>query len=72
MFASIDDNINPEDLLTFECPFFILDAENHSEGIGTPKWQPLSHSEIYVRDSPCYAGIVALVLNLASGLVSPQ
>ena len=72
MFASIDDNINPEDLLTFEYPIFILNAENHSGGIGTPKWQPRSHSEIYVRDSPCYAEIVALVLNLASGLVSSQ
>ena len=71
-FTGIQDDISPEDFHTFGCPVFVLDAANQSGGIGTPKWEPRSHTGIYVGHSPCHAGTVALVLNLASGLVSPQ
>ena len=54
------------------CPVYILDAANQSGAIGTPKWEPRSHTGIYLGHSPCHAGSVSLVLNLKSGLVSPQ
>ena len=62
----------PTDFHTWGCPVFILDAPNQSGSIGTPKWSPKSHTGIYLGHSPCHAGSVALVLNLKTGLVSPQ
>ena len=70
-WSGIEDNITPSDFHTWGCPVYILDAVNQ-EAIGTPKWEPRSHIGIYLGHSPCHAGTVALVLNLATGLVSPQ
>ena len=36
----------PLDFHTWGCPVFILEAENQSGGIGTPKWDPRSHTGI--------------------------
>ena len=71
-FSGIDDEITPTDFHTWGCPVYILEAANQSGGIGTPKWEPRSHTGIYLGHSPCHAGSVALVLNISSGLVSPQ
>ena len=51
--------------------FFIVEA-NQSGKIGPPKWEPRTHTGIYLGHSPCHAGSVFLVLNLKPGLVSPQ
>ena len=72
MYSGILDEIVPTDFHTWGCPVYILDAANQTGGIGTPKWEPRSHSGIYLGHSPCHAGSVALVLNLKTGLVSPQ
>ena len=37
-----------------------------------PKWNPRSDAGIYLGHSPEHASNVALVLNLTTGLVSPQ
>ena len=71
-FSSTHEDIHPTDFHTWGCPVFVLDAENQSGKIGTPKWDPKSHAGIYLGHSPCHAGSVALVLNLATGLISPQ
>ena len=71
-FSGITDDSLPTAFHTFGCPVFILDAANQSNSIGTPKWEPRSHTGIYLGHSPCHAGSVALVLNLKTGLVSPQ
>ena len=70
-WSGIEDNITPSDFHTWGCPVYILDAANQG-AIGTPKWEPRSHIGIYLGHSSCHAGTVALVLNLATGLVSPQ
>jgi len=70
-FSNIVDNIDPTDFHTWGCPVFILDAANQGS-IGTSKWEPRSHIGIYLGNSPCHAGSVALVLNLCTGHVSPQ
>ena len=62
----------PTNFHTWGCPVFILDAPNQSGTIGTAKWNPKAHTGIYLGSSPCHAGSVALVLNLKTGLVSPQ
>ena len=71
-FTQTKDEINPADFHTRGCPVYILDSENHSGGLGTPKWDPKSHAGIYLGRSPNHAGSVALVVNLSTGLVSPQ
>ena len=71
-YSSTHDDIQPTDFHTWGCPVFVLDKENQSSNIGTPKWDPKSHEGIYLGHSPCHAGTVALVLNLATGLISPQ
>ena len=71
-FSQSDKEIVISDFHTWGCPVYILDAENQSGGIGTPKWEPRSHTGIYLGQSPCHAGSVALVLNLRTGLISPQ
>ena len=71
-FSQTDEEIVVSDFHTWGCPVYILDAPNQSGAIGTPKWEPRSHTGIYLGRSPCHAGSVALVLNLDTGLVSPQ
>ena len=57
----------------FVCPVYILDARLQSVGGGgPPKWDPRARLGIYLGHSPSHAGSVALVMNLKTGLVSPQ
>ena len=71
-FAKVRGLTLPTHFHTFGCPVFILDAPNQTGSIGTPKWRPRSHTGIYLGHSPCHASSVALVLNLKTGLISPQ
>ena len=71
-FSKTDDEIRPEDFHTWGCPVFVLAAQNQSGAIGTPKWEPRARAGVYLGRSPSHAGNVALVLNLETGLVSPQ
>ena len=71
-FTSTIDECISIDLHTRGCPVFILDAPTQAGTIGTPKWSPKLHTSIYPGHSPCHAGSVALVLNLRTGLISPQ
>ena len=70
--SEIGDNITPSNFYTWNSLIYILDAVNQSGGIGTPKFDPISHVDIYLDCSPYYGGTVALVLNMTSDLVSPQ
>ena len=70
-FTGITDDTLPTNFHTWGCPVFVLDAANQG-AIGTPKWEPRSHTGIYLGHSPCHAGSVSLVLNLKTGMVSPQ
>ena len=71
-FSSTYENVLPTDFHTWGCPVFVLDKENQSGSIGTPKWDPKCHTGIYLGHSPCHAGSVSLILNLSTGLISPQ
>ena len=43
-----------------------------AQGPGLPRWDPRSDVGVYLGHSPEHAGSVALVLNLATGHVSPK
>ena len=71
-FSFTHEDLQPTDFHTWGCPVYVLDAESQSGCIGTSKWDPKSHAGIYLDHSPCHAGTVSLVLNLSTGLISPQ
>ena len=54
------------------CPVFTLDRRLQSGNGMIPKWNPRSNAGVYLGHSPEHASNVALVLNLSTGLVSPQ
>ena len=70
--SEIEDNITPSNFYIWYFLVYILEAVNQSEGIGTPKFDSISHVGIYLDCSPYYGDTVALVLNMTLGLVSPQ
>ena len=53
------------------CPTYALDA-NLQGGSSIPRWEPRSRAGVYLGRSKHHASNVALVLNLATGNVSPQ
>ena len=57
---------------TWGCPVYCLDARLQSGPKSIPKWEPRSRLGVYLGHSPVHAGSVALVLNPATGHVSPQ
>jgi len=60
-----------EDFHTFGCPIFVLEAALQ-QGNKIPKWQPRSRLALYLGHSPNHAQTIPLVLNICTGLVSPQ
>ena len=57
---------------TWGCPVFVLESQIQTDPKGLPKWNPRARVGIYLGHSPVHAGNVALVLNPATGHVSPQ
>ena len=55
----------------FGCPVYALSSEL-AAGQGLPKWDKRARVGIYLGQSPKHARSVALVLNIKTGLVSPQ
>jgi hypothetical protein len=56
---------------SFACPVYILKNKLQA-GQSIPKWESRSRIGLYLGLSPRHSRSVALVLNLATGLVSPQ
>ena len=57
---------------TWGCPVYVLDAILSDKIAVLPKWEPLSSAGIYLGNSQFNAGSVCLVINPATGHVSPQ
>ena len=55
----------------FGCPVYVLNNELQTTGIQN-KWKERSRVGLYLGQSPIHARSVALVLNLQTGMVSPQ
>ena len=56
---------------TFGCPAFALQSAL-AAGKSIPKWNARARLEVYLGPSQRHAQSVASVLNLSTGLVSPQ
>ena len=70
-FSDAQVKIEIGDFYTWGCPCHVLDSRAQT-GNMRPKWEPKSRLGIYVGNSPCHAGNVALVLNPKTMHVSPQ
>ena len=57
---------------TWGCPVYVLDTRLQGNLSGLTKWEPRSRAGIYLVHSPFHARSVYLVLNPATGYVSPQ
>jgi hypothetical protein len=55
----------------FACPVYVLRNELQG-GQSLPKWESRSRLGLYIGPSPRHARSVALILNLQTGMVSPQ
>jgi hypothetical protein len=70
-FSQSKVTINPTHWQPFGCPVYVLSSAKQTTGI-QQKWSERSRVGIYLGRSPQHAQSVALVLNLTTGLVSPQ
>jgi hypothetical protein len=71
VFASSQVTMNPKHHYHFGCPVYVLDR--HMQGGGkADKWSKRSKVGIFLGQSPQHARTVALVLDLNTGLISPQ
>ena len=71
-FAGITTDITFKSHHTWGCPFYFLDAIFQGYIAGLPNWEPRSYAGIYIGRSPFNTVSVSLVLNPATGYVSPQ
>ena len=71
LFSGVNVGFRMKDNHVFGCPVFAL-QNNLAAGNTIPKWSPRSRLGLNLGPSPSHARTVNLVLNLFSGLVSPQ
>ena len=71
MFAHSDAPTVLRHFHPFGCPVYVLN-DKLAAGKSIPKWHKRARMGVYLGRSPNHAQSVALVLNLATGLVSPQ
>ena len=71
MFSKTNVSINAKHYKLFGCPIYILDKSLQTN-LPFHKWKQRSRLGIYLGLSPQHARNVALVMDQATGLVSPQ
>jgi hypothetical protein len=71
LFSSIQVGANMKHVHTFACPVFAL-QNALAAGNAVTKWSPRARLGLNLGPSPMHAKNVYLVLNLSTGLVSPQ
>ena len=71
-FSSSRATTNPNFWQPFACPVYVLHDHLQSAGSIHGKWKDRTRVGLYLGRSPTHARSVALVLNLQTGLVSPQ
>ncbi len=71
LFSSIQVGSKMAHNHTFACPVFAL-QNKLAAGNSIPKWSPRARLGLNLGPSPMHARNVYLVLNLSTGLVSPQ
>jgi hypothetical protein len=71
IFAGTKDRNRLADFHAFGCQVFVLEARLQA-GHKIPMWEPRSRMAIYLECSPQHASNVPIVMNIKTGLVSPQ
>jgi hypothetical protein len=71
LFSTVASISAPKHFHPFGCPVFVLSEQMQSNGKG-PKWEERARIGINLGNSPLHAQSVALVLNVETGLMSPQ
>ena len=71
MFSNTDTPIMVRHFHPFGCPTYVLN-DSLAAGKSIPKWHKRARLGVYLGRSPNHAQSIALVLNLSTGLVSPQ
>ena len=71
LFSGSQVGVRMRDQHTFACPVFAL-QNNLAAGNTMPQWSPRARLGLNLGPSPFHARNVYLVLNLTTGLVSPQ
>jgi hypothetical protein len=72
IFAKTNVETNPKHWKPFGCPVYVLDDALQKQGGIYHKWKGRARMGIYLGQSPLHNRTVALVLNRATGYVSPQ
>jgi len=70
-FSQVERQPKLKDFHPFGCPVYVLDSRMQSRQ-KLPKWEERTRVGINLCQSPSHAQSVSLVLNLLTGLVSPQ
>jgi hypothetical protein len=71
MFANTETPTMVRHFHPFGCPAYVLN-DNLAAGKSIPKWHKKARLGVYLGRSPNHAQSIALILNLSTGLVSPQ
>ena len=71
-FSGVEVNSNMKDFHVFGAPVYALQDGLASGSGGVHHWYPRSRLGMYIGPSPRHARTVGLVLNIQTGLVSPQ
>jgi hypothetical protein len=71
VFASSDTPTVLRHFHPFGCPTYVLN-DNLASGKSIPKWHKRARLGVYLGRSPNHAQSIALVMNLATGLMSPH
>jgi hypothetical protein len=71
LFSIVGDSVPPKHFHPFGCPVYILSAwmQGNSKG---PKWDECTRVGINLGNSPLHARSITIVLNIETGLASPQ
>jgi hypothetical protein len=68
LFSQISSTLTPKYFHPFGCPVYVLTKPDEKGS----KWEKQSWIGINLGNSPTHAGSISLVLNIETGLVSPQ
>jgi hypothetical protein len=71
LFTGSAPTVEPRFFHPFGCPVYVLSARMQQDGKGS-EWEERARVGIHLGKSPVHARSVSLVLNLETGLVSPQ
>ena len=71
-FAKVSISPRMKTFHTFGCPTYVLKSDLQNNGGVTSKWEPRARLGINLGLSPRHARSVSLVLNIETGLTSPQ